>query len=28
VEAAGFEVVEAVRRKAGVMERIHAVKVG
>ncbi len=26
VEAAGFEVVEDVRRKAGVMERIHAVK--
>jgi ubiquinone/menaquinone biosynthesis C-methylase UbiE len=26
VEAAGFEVVEDVRRKAGVLERIHAVK--
>jgi hypothetical protein len=26
VEAAGFEVVEDVRRRAGMMERIHGVK--
>jgi ubiquinone/menaquinone biosynthesis C-methylase UbiE len=26
VRAAGFDVVEAVRRKAGVLERVHAVK--
>lgn len=28
VEAAGFEIVETERRKAGVMERVHAVKPG
>ena len=28
VQAAGFDVVENVRRKAGVMERVHAVKHG
>jgi ubiquinone/menaquinone biosynthesis C-methylase UbiE len=28
VEAAGFEIVESLRRKAGVMERVHAVKPG
>ena len=28
VEAAGFEVVERLRHKAGMMERIHAVKAG
>ena len=28
VEAAGFEIVESERRKAGVMERVHAVKPG
>ncbi|HEY3529913.1 MAG TPA: methyltransferase domain-containing protein [Nocardioides sp.] len=28
IRAAGFEVVETVRRRAGVMERVHAVKPG
>lgn len=28
LEGAGFEVVESERRKAGVMERVHAVKTG